>query len=623
MSSIPKSPSTLLLTGILFLLGAFSLHGNCGPTKRAAVIEKSVSTSAKLPTTTLEIKNATGSDTVNRTAMVATSQDIVPADRLYDWGAYCGVPGGIPNSTTTYRTMTPSNTAAEINAAIAACPSGQVVYLTAGTYNLGSSYITFPTTKSGVTLRGAGPGKTILTGTSSNFIRNSYTNFVEANGIALAQGGGYTKGSTSITLASSPSAYFAPGNLMVIGEDQSRNKFGTDIGTYTRDGLTTTIYSTSASRCFKYLTRITSVVGNTINLASPLPLDFTYSLNPKAYAPNGNGCMSLCGIENLTLYNCIDPIRLYNTDRCWVKNVEFSNCPEGDIGFLQLNSSFQFEMRRCYLHDASGYPNQVDGMGVGVNYGVCNGLFIDNISYQTSAAFEINGAAANAFLYNYGWSTARAAYAIPSMFPMFYHHGPHSMMNLFEGNIFDTFMNDGYHGSGSHEVVFRNNINGLHPLYTQERKMINLPRGSYYHSVVGNVLGDSSWNPTAYVASGSYGHTESFIYCLGYPNSGNSSLTPAMPWSTHPNVYPDPAVESTLLRHGNYDYYNRDVIWDSGISSRAIPDSLFYPSKPAFFGSLQWPPIGPDVSGLVTNTPAKARWNAYLTSGNPDDLFNE
>jgi hypothetical protein len=197
------------------------------------------------------------------------------------------------------------------------------------------------------------------------------------------------------------------------------------------------------------------------------------------------------------------------------------------------------------------------------------------------------------------------------------------MMNLFEGNIFDTFMNDGYHGSGSHEVVFRNNINGLHPLYTQERKIINLPRGSYYHSVVGNVLGDSSWNPTAYVASGSYGHTESFIYCLGYPNSGNSSLTPATPWSAHPNVYPDAAVASTLLRHGNYDYYHRDVVWDSAITSREIPASLYYSSKPAFFGSLQWPPIGPDVSGLVMNTPARARWNAYLTSGNLDDLFRD
>ena len=88
-------------------------------------------------------------------------------------------------------------------------------------------------------------------------------------------------------------------------------------------------------------------------------------------------------------------------------------------------------------------------------------------------------------------------------------------------------------------------------------------------------------------------------------------------------MYPDPAVASTLLRHANYDYFHKDVVWDSTIASRAIPDSLYYSSKPAFFGSLQWPPIGPDVSGLVTNIRAKARWNAYLTSGNLADLFEE
>jgi hypothetical protein len=86
-------------------------------------------------------------------------------------------------------------------------------------------------------------------------------------------------------------------------------------------------------------------------------------------------------------------------------------------------------------------------------------------------------------------------------------------------------------------------------------------------------------------------------------------------------VYPDGAVKSTLLRHGNYDYYHKDVVWDSGISSRALGASLFYSSKPAYFGSLQWPPIGPDVAGLVTPIPAQARWNAYQSSGVLSDLF--
>ena len=86
---------------------------------------------------------------------------------------------------------------------------------------------------------------------------------------------------------------------------------------------------------------------------------------------------------------------------------------------------------------------------------------------------------------------------------------------------------------------------------------------------------------------------------------------------------PDADVAGTLLRHGNYDYVNRSVVWDPGTPSRSLPASLCYDSKPAFFGSLQWPPIGPDVAGLVTPIPAVARWNAYQSSGVLADLFRD
>ena len=80
-------------------------------------------------------------------------------------------------------------------------------------------------------------------------------------------------------------------------------------------------------------------------------------------------------------------------------------------------------------------------------------------------------------------------------------------------------------------------------------------------------------------------------------------------------------MKSTLLRHGNYDYFNQAAVWDPAITDHTIPASLFYSSKPSYFGALQWPPIGPDVAGLVTDIPAKARWNAYMISGNKNDLF--
>ena len=68
--------------------------------------------------------------------------------------------GGIPTRTTVCATLSPGATAAQITSAIAACATGGVVQLTAGTYNLAAG-ITFGTT-SNVTLRGAGPDQTQL-----------------------------------------------------------------------------------------------------------------------------------------------------------------------------------------------------------------------------------------------------------------------------------------------------------------------------------------------------------------------------------------------------------------------------------------------------------------------------
>jgi hypothetical protein len=76
-----------------------------------------------------------------------------------------------------------------------------------------------------------------------------------------------------------------------------------------------------------------------------------------------------------------------------------------------------------------------------------------------------------------------------------------------------------------------------------------------------------------------------------------------------------------LLRHGNYDYFNKSTVWDSAISGRSIPASLRYSSKPSWFGSMDWPAVGPDVTGLVKDIPAKWRWNRFQASGNMADLF--
>ncbi len=610
--------SRFLVQGFLILFIASSLSVNCAPAGRDTVV---VDPAAETPATPYPAPPETGRATASGTidgGVTATISGILPGDRLYDWGR-AGVPGGIPNRTVVYKTLTPSHTLAEINAAIAACPSGQVVYLAAGQYNVGQ--VTFGM-KSGVTLRGAGAGKTVIYTTAENAIVNSNHAYSESSGIALAAGGGH-KGSTRITLASAPASNFVAGNIVAITQDASPDAFAAGLGIYYRTGLTSSVYDLSPIRIFRHLARITGVAGKVITLATPLPLDFSDNLNPKAYAKDGTATQSLCGVEDLTIdgkdsADCA--LLFYSADRCWLKDVEVKDVI-GTLGQIRLEMSVECEVRRCFFHNAAGYPGQSDGYGIMLNYGASNCLLVDNIADRTASFVIANGASSCAVIYNYVHDTCRAQRYSRGITV---NHGPHGFMFLMEGNILPTVVNDGYHGSTSHVVVFRNSINGLNSTEPIQRKLLNLCRGSYFHSVVGNILGDPSWRPDYYDQPYPASRVGA-VYALGWPSADSLGLADFadVPWTnwTKSTSAPDADVARTLLRHGNYDHYHGAAEWDSRVASRTIPDSLIYSSKPDFFGTLHWPPIGPDVNGLVTNIPAKARWDAFRRSGGLDDIF--
>jgi len=570
----------------------------------------------------LIVRNASGSATADRTLSVTTA-DVVPADRLMDW-SYAGVPSGIPYRTTIYRTLTPSNTLSEINAAIAACPANQVVYLAPGTYNLGQ--IMFGS-KAGVTLRGAGPGRTIINTTAPSAISGTDLNFREADGLPLIGDGGLTGGSTHITLASSPAVGFRIGNLIQITQDDHPDSLGLPgIGVYHRTGLSA-VWGMSPTRNLRFTSRITAISGTTMTLATPLPYSYSPALNPKAYPLRSGPGASQCGVESLSIRgngHTDRAIDFAGADRCWFKDLEISNVV-GSIGIIYLRHSSQCEIRRCYVHDAAGFPNQSDGYAFFLYYGCSYVLAIDNIARRVGAGVVINGSSGSAVLYNYTEDVRRAGHSWLDQ-GFFINHGPHAIMNLVEGNILQRIQNDGYHGSTSHSLLYRNNVHGVRTGTAEPRRLIDLCRGSYYHTVIGNVIGDPSWTPAEYEYS--LGDTTiSCVYILGFPGMDSSSMGAfaSVPWDnwTKSTNAPDADVAVTLIRHGNYDYHNEDVVWDEDIVSRTLPASLFYASKPDFFGALSWPPIGPDVDGLVTDIPATARWDAFIASGNLDDLFRD
>src|SRR5256885_631301 len=104
-----------------------------------------------------------GGDLAVRAATTEPWSGILDPSRAIDW-SHAGIPGGIPNPATICASLDPRSTASQIDAAIAACPPGQVVFLTAGTFTLSAGL----NMKSDVTLRGAGANRTklVFTGTT-------------------------------------------------------------------------------------------------------------------------------------------------------------------------------------------------------------------------------------------------------------------------------------------------------------------------------------------------------------------------------------------------------------------------------------------------------------------------
>jgi hypothetical protein len=116
-----------------------------------------------------------------------------------------------------------------------------------------------------------------------------------------------------------------------------------------------------------------------------------------------------------------------------------------------------------------------------------------------------------------------------------------------------------------------------------------------YMTFLGNVFGytgdSGDYEGTGNCAGGPA------IYKIGWPSdcaAGDSAI--------------DAQVRATLLRHGNYDYMTSMTHWESTIADQTIPASLYLGSKPAFFGNRAWPPIGPDLTPMVSPTPAEERF---------------
>lgn len=542
--------------------------------------------------------------------------EIIPPDRFLGFtNAMPGVAGGIPNRTTIYTNIVDAgadNTGITdakgiIQAAITACPSNQIVYMPAGTYLLSGRL----DLKSGVSLRGAGIENTRLvlsngtysdgiylakSGTESIYYPNNDP--VQSNDVVSISG----RFGTNIVLG--PGTYlsgFTNGRIVLV--DQLN-----DASIYNEGGIDGDDYMgrLDASRMFRQMAEIVAVSAAT-NLTVYPPLSWNYTNLPQVvYFP---AVFTWAGLEDFTITNACETnltgslIKFEQTVDCWIKNVGSHG---GYTENIVLSYGLRCTITGCDIRYSAEYRYSGRGYGLHIRYASTQNELSDNVLYRTrSGVIADSTGPYNVMAYNFNAGGFNGAAGIIHTFGL--SHGGNPAWNLWEGNVGSGIVADDFHGGSAYNVVFRNYLKGWAPNATATstnyyQRAVNFWDGSIYHSVVGNVLGSPD------VGSGN-SYTNRFVY-MDTNNSVASVEQPVIYRFGYESVGVGGTYHSepfdTALLHGNWDWATTNVVWDPGIADHDVPNSLYLDSKPVWFGSLAWPPIGPD--GSTNPIPAQQRF---------------
>src|SRR5262249_16650132 len=202
--------------------------------------------------------------------------DVLPPERRTLWNP--GIPGGIPARTTICATVNAStygngasDATAGIQAAIDACPAGQVVHLSAGDFLVdGTEPIVI---NKSVVLRGAGPSLTKLKKTSSlenPLILVGERWLQEAASVNLTANA--PKGETTLQVASSSG--FSVGQLVLVDEltDNSYVYWGKDAAV--APGGPGRGWFTRYDRPVGQMLEIASLTSTSVTFTTPLHIGF-------------------------------------------------------------------------------------------------------------------------------------------------------------------------------------------------------------------------------------------------------------------------------------------------------------------------------------------------------------
>jgi hypothetical protein len=540
---------------------------------------------------------------------------LLDSSRAIDW-TRAGIPSGIPHRTTRCGSVISAytGTAATINNAINACPPGQYVELGAGTFNL-STGIGFHG-KSNVTLRGAGAKQTIInftrgsncTGLTANVCFDATVDNWEGNPQNLKTwSAGFSKGTTKITLGNTTNLNV--GDLLVLDQLDDTNTDTGNIWICQNENVCSQQGASAGrpKRIQQQIVKITAKNANEVTITPGLHMpNWRIGQSPAAW---GTTPVAMSGIEDLSLNhtssNEYAGILMFNALNCWVKNVRSINSNRSHVD-IWIGSGIV--VRDSYFYGTKNAVSQSYGIE---SYQATASLIENNIFVHVTAPMMISTHSGGVYGYNYTLDnhyTLSPSWMIASA--MVHEGGVDNI--LLEGNDGASgFHCDNIHGTSHFGTSFRNAWLGWETGKTDRTIPVELQSGCRYYNIVGNVLGrDGTHTNYEKAVSGGSGTADSSVYVMGYSAEGGDP---------YPGLRNDSFVLGTLMRWGNYESATDMTRWQSSEvpsdllvygnpvpGSQTLPNSLYLSSKPAWFGSVAWPPIGPDVSGGAAHASGKA-----------------
>jgi hypothetical protein len=524
-----------------------------------------------------------------------------------------------------------------------------------------------------VTVRGAGPDLTTLQfsdyggnyglcGAEICFASASVS--LGACGIVVGQNtanwtGNYTAGSTQITLDNTTGNFGGYSNSLAVGMyitlDQLNSPAG-DATAYRPFVFYAQPYGNPPydaqgtgrpNRMIAEMHKVIAISGSTVTISPPLAYQY-WNINgnnqPQAWwCDNINQLPAGNGVENLTVNNQAgrNPnyiVAFQGAAQSWLKNVRLINGPRAFVG---LRTSSNVEIRDSYFYQTIPQPLGLDATGcarAGTMYGIeifYAGFvkFENNILQQTCAAVTNQPCFVCVIGYNYmvgnlPYQDYTTGIKYGTWVNGIGHAGAvHNV--LFEGNDtvnlnFDHSSAEG--SSASLSTIFRNRFSGDFPGVSSANEQATIMNQGYerFNSFIGNILG----TPGTTLAYENSANVNATVYPTTYNLGWGCGA-----FETGCSVPKDLITISSMMRWGNFDYNTNNVRWcgnssspgwsticnskteiptDNPVPSMTLPPSLYLYGKPAWFGSIAWPIIGPDVtggtdvSGHAGNNPAKA-----------------